>query len=185
MRLFLTINLNQAIREEVDQSLPLIKQQFKGKFVPKENWHVTMLFLGDVKDQLLPQLEKAMELAIQDVKPFVLYLDGIGAFPSIKKPNILWAGVKGDLEPLQLLYEKLLVEIKKTKIPFDAKPKYTPHLTLARKVERVITNGDPFKQISLTSTTWEVNALECYQSVLTSGGPIYKNILDRRFGKNE
>jgi len=184
MRLFLSINLNPQVREEVAKELPTIQRYFKGKFVPKENWHVTMLFLGEVDDHLIPQLEEAMDTAAKKANPFSLYIEGIGAFPSAKKPNILWAGVKGDLDPLQRLYDDLLQELKKTPIPFDAKPKYTPHLTLARKAE-ILSKENPFDEVHLKSTEWQVNALECYQSILKPGGAEYKNILQKRFGENE
>ena len=180
LRLFITVNMSQVVKNQVAQVIPNIKSHYKGRFVPMDNWHITTLFLGEVEEEKLPKLEKAMETVSQQIRPFRLSIEGIGAFPSMKKPNILWAGVKGDLQSFEKLYHQLIQAIQPLEIDFDAKPKFTPHLTLARKV---VVQGDCEREqdITLQSDTWIVDSLELYQSTFVHQGVKYHRVLKTNF----
>ncbi|TCS84517.1 RNA 2',3'-cyclic phosphodiesterase [Tepidibacillus fermentans] len=179
LRLFITINLEQQIKDQVRMVLPSLKCRFKGRFVPSEHWHITTLFLGEVEEDQIPLIEQSMKEAVKVIRPFQLWIEGIGAFPSLKKPNILWAGVGGDLKPLNQLYHQLIKTIEPLKIDFDAKPVYTPHLTLARKV--IPQTCQETGELNLKTKPWTVNALELYQSIFIHQGVKYHRILKTNF----
>ncbi|MFV9510070.1 RNA 2',3'-cyclic phosphodiesterase [Tepidibacillus sp. LV47] len=179
MRLFIAINMEHSIKDQVGSILPSLKNRYKGRFVPIENWHITTLFLGEVEEGKIPLIEQAMKEAVKKMVPFQLWVEGIGAFPSMAKPNILWAGVQGDLQPLHQLYQQLIKAIRPLKINFDAKPIFTPHLTLARKV--IIQPSSKTEEIILKTTPWTVNALELYQSIFTKDGVKYNRIIKTYF----
>ncbi|KXG43821.1 RNA 2',3'-cyclic phosphodiesterase [Tepidibacillus decaturensis] len=178
MRLFVALKLAEHVKNELKQQLPIIRNSLQlGKWVPEENWHITLLFLGEVDEKEMESLDQALNEAVKNVVPFQLQLKNISAFPSENKPNILWAGVHGDLQMLNKLYQNFVEALTKTKITFDAKPKYTPHVTLARKV------NVPFKKenFKLTSSVWQVTSLTLYQSVFTVSGVKYQPILTKEF----
>ncbi|OEG00052.1 2'-5' RNA ligase [Vulcanibacillus modesticaldus] len=178
MRLFITINMSSQVKEEIVNLMPNIKLKFQGgRWVPKENMHITMLYLGEVPDEKLGSVDKAMFEAIKGIDPFELWVEGIGAFPNTKKPNILWAGVQGELKFLIKLYRQLLKEVQNEGLPYDAKPHFKPHLTLARKISTIANDDDIF----LKTSSWRVDSLELYQSIFINGGVKYKRLLSKKF----
>ncbi|WP_339062054.1 RNA 2',3'-cyclic phosphodiesterase [Tepidibacillus marianensis] len=179
MRLFITVNMSQEIRDQVTKALPLIKCRFDGKFVPMDHWHITTLFLGEVDEKKIPLIEQAMKTAVRGMILFPLWIEGIGAFPSMKKPNILWGGVKGELQSFNQLYQQLIRAIEPLQIDFDAKPVFTPHLTLARKVRPK--TCDENSEIQLKTTHWVVDGLELYQSTFINQGVKYHRVFKTNF----
>lgn len=178
MRLFITVNMSENVKEDLANELPIIKSNYQsGKWVPKENLHITMLFLGEVEKEKLGLVEASMEEAIKGINSFQLWLEGLGVFPNEKNPKILWAGVRGDSDELKKLYSQLLHAAQKKGIPFDAKPHYTPHVTLARKIG----SGNIKEEIGLETSKWLVNELELYESIFTPEGVKYQKILTKKF----
>ncbi len=178
MRLFITVNMSRRAKEKITEVLPTLKAKIRGgKWVIPDNLHITMLFLGEVGEGSLAEVERVMTEAVQGFTPFQLRLEGLGVFPNASRPKILWAGVNGEQDKLNQLYQNLLHQIKKTKLPFDAKPAYTPHVTLARKI------GDGFEEgmMDLKTEEWQVDSLELYQSTLKKTGVIYHKIKEIPF----
>ena len=178
MKLFVTVNMSTYIKEEIMEIMPQLRSNItEGRFVPMDNLHITMLFLGEVDKEKLSLVEKAMDESIKGIEPFVLMIEGLGVFPNEKHPNILWAGVKGDIVVLNKLYGKLLENIRKLGLPHDAKSSYTPHVTLARKI------GDGYQkgEISLKSKKWQVDSLELYESLLSKDGIKYQKLFTKKF----
>lgn len=103
------------------------------RFVAPDQWHVTLRFLGDVTDApgRLAQLEEALRRSIAACRSFTLALAGLGCFPSLTRPRVLWAGVSGDTEQLQILQHR----VAEATHPFAVsplEPDFHPHVTLAR-----------------------------------------------------
>jgi len=171
--------MNQPIRDQVAKVMPNIKCRFDGRFVPMDHWHITTLFLGEIDPKKLLLIEQAMKTAVKGMSPFPLWIEGIGAFPSMNKPNILWGGVKGELQLLNQLYHQLITAIEPIKIEFDAKPVFKPHLTLGRKVRaKECENMD---DIQLKTIHWMVDGLELYESKFINQGVKYHRIFITNF----
>lgn len=178
VKLFITVNIDVGVKKDIAGALPAIKARIKqGRFIPTENMHITLLYLGEVERTRLSEVENILATTVKNTNPFELRLEGMGVFPNENNPNILWAGVKGELESLNKLYDKLLGNIKKTDLPYDAKPKYSPHVTLARKIGHGYQKGE----LQLTSRSWQVNSLELYESISTPNGVQYRQILSKKF----
>jgi len=177
MRLFLTINMSPTVRDEIANLIPRLRANYqKGRWVPKDNLHITMLFLGEVEENKLTEINNVLDESIIGISPFKLWIEGIGGFPNNKKANILWAGVKGEIDNLNQLYQQVIENISKTELSFDAKSEYTPHVTLARKVFESVSND-----FSLKTDEWTVDSLELYQSVFKDRGVMYKKIISKTF----
>ncbi|TAN63569.1 RNA 2',3'-cyclic phosphodiesterase [bacterium] len=99
-------------------------------FVRPENIHLTLKFLGDVDKGRLTAIKEALEKATESVKVFTVTVEGLGAFPSLKNPRVLWVGVNENamLSQLQDRLEKALFDVGFEK---EGRP-FKPHLTLAR-----------------------------------------------------
>ena len=130
MRLFIAINFDDEVKRKlVEMQNRLRKCALRGNFTSYNNLHLTLVFLGEVSDNL-ELLHKAMNNVT--VSPFSITISGDGRFKR-DRGDIWWAGVEenGSLNLLQSQLSKALLD---TGFPVEER-KYTPHLTLAREVQ--------------------------------------------------
>ncbi len=108
MRLFVAVDVDESVRERIK---PLLKElsSINGiKAVEPENLHITLLFLGEVCEGKLSRIEE--RLAEVDFQPFKISFEGVGAFPNVNSPRVVWIGVKEEGKLTNLandVYEKL------------------------------------------------------------------------------
>jgi 2'-5' RNA ligase len=100
-------------------------------WVPPERMHVTLAFLGEVTDDVAARVGAGLADAVRDVPPFALRVAGGGAFPRAARPNVLWAGITGDVEALDVLARKAFRAARAAGVAIERAP-YVPHLTVAR-----------------------------------------------------
>ncbi len=132
IRAFIAIELPAKLIEAlgaVETELKASLRAAKG-WVRPENIHLTVRFLGDVDEKMLPDITVGLKKAAQEHKPFTLSAGGVGGFPGLRAPRVLWVGVKESPE-LQRLHQniedRLLAEgFAKEQRPFKA------HLTFLR-----------------------------------------------------
>lgn len=95
--------------------------------------HITLRFLGGVPERRMPLVMDAASGVASHTLPFSLSLSGLGAFPTVQKPRVIWVGLDRDAgyERLQTLYENL--DSKLTERGFQPEERsFSPHITLAR-----------------------------------------------------
>jgi RNA 2',3'-cyclic 3'-phosphodiesterase len=100
------------------------------RLTSRAQWHVTLVFLGEVPDDRLPDVDAALRTSV-GTEPLRLRIAGGGRFGTI-----LWAGLSGDVDRLTELGETARRELARARLPFDARP-FRPHLTLARPGDRM------------------------------------------------
>lgn len=139
--------------------------------VPTEQLHLTLKFLGDVENSMLPDIREA--LGTINVTPFPLCLKGVGHFPPRGKPRVLWVGITPALEvtTLRNKVEKALADIG---IPRDSR-KFSPHITLARLKESPLARVTQFLAgNSLFETpAFTIREFHLYSSTLSSRGAVH------------
>ena len=132
MRLFVAVNFPFEIKKALGlfiQDLKKVKADLK--WVEPENLHLTLHFLGNVRQEQAPAVTEALSRSAAGITPFTLKLSGVGVFPSREKPRVFWAGAAGDTAALLQLSRQVRHEMKE--LGFDpGKNKFSPHLTLAR-----------------------------------------------------
>ncbi len=96
-----------------------------------ERWHLTLLFLGAVPPATLEPLTERVAGAVAAAQPMTLQLIGGGRFGSLRRPQVLWAGVAGDVDALTALAGRLARAARSLELPVDDRP-FRPHLTLGR-----------------------------------------------------
>lgn len=126
-RLFLSIDLPEYVKDSLSQ---LCTEEQKGfHFVPRERFHLTLKFIGDIPGQFQPQIERAID-PIQ-VHPFLLPIEGLGVFPPIGHPHAVWAGVASAHPRLFQLHKR--IEDALFNIGIEPEKRiYHPHITIAR-----------------------------------------------------
>ena len=148
------------------------------KPVPPENVHLTLRFLGEIETNLLEKIIDILRLI--DFQPFEIRLRGTGAFPSMKKINVIWIGLERGQEELTKLSRLLETHLIKLGFPQD-KRGFSPHITIARlrsgrNREAVADLLHESKEKNYGSMM--VHAIRLKKSVLTPQGPIYSTIFE-------
>ena len=155
--------------------------------VNPEGVHLTLKFLGDVAASQVGAVSSAMEGAAADARPFDLELRGVGGFPDLRRPRVLWVGVAGDLEALQRLYEAVEEALAPLGFPPEGRA-FTPHLTLARLRDGTSPEDRARAATQLTSLAWEegarvpVRGVSLMRSTLRPGGAVYARLRWAGFG---
>ncbi len=109
------------------------------RWVAPENFHITLLFLGEQDSARLPEIHSAIERVSQQVAPFDWSVQGLGVFPNWNRPSVLWAGVQEGVQPLSRLARLLEAELSDEP---SGKP-FHPHITFARlKSEQIARHRD-------------------------------------------
>ncbi len=179
LRTFIAIELTNELHEE----LHILQQEFKksdidAKWVEANNIHLTLKFLGNVDTGQIEKIKDILEEISKQTKPFYLHLAGVGAFPKLDYPRVLWVGIdEGKNETIEIA-KKLEEELEKIGFQKENRP-FSLHLTLARI--RSPKNKDKLKvlveQTSFTSNNKVyVNKLTLFKSTLTLQGSIYETI---------
>ena len=161
MRLFIAIQLSEKMRKALVSCLhDLKKQGVEGNYVPAQNLHLTLAFIGEYRD---PEQVKRI-LASVPLPAFRLALSEKGNFG-----NILWAGVKGN-QKLKTYVRDLRAALKNAGIPFED-DRFTPHNTLIRKVSA----RSPY-QVHLPKAEMEVKRASLMKSETKNGKVTYREV---------
>ena len=164
MRLFIAVPVPAAARRALlDAQEELKKQGARGRYVPGDNFHITLKFLGETED--LADITRAMAAAVSDVRPFSLRLGDYGAFPGGKGQtgHVAVEDITGELNRLYELLESALFD---EGFPAGRK-KFLPHVTLARSLEEVVTPP------AVRHEKFWAEGLVLYESQFTKAGMVY------------
>ncbi|MEU1486354.1 RNA 2',3'-cyclic phosphodiesterase [Streptomyces sp. NPDC005752] len=136
------------------------------RWTARAGWHYTLAFLGNVDEELLPELYSRLERGAHRTEPFPLRIRGGGRFDG----RALWAGAGGDLVTLRLLAERAHAAARRSGVPMEAHRRYTPHLTLARS--RVPADLTPYTAAleGFEGTEWEAAEMALVRSDLPVDG---------------
>lgn len=135
MRTFIAINLEPEIKRTLSlliQELGLQDKERRSiKWVRKEGMHLTLKFLGEIKEDKVSQIENVLKNTVKNFSPFSIKIKGTGSFPSGKKnPRVFWVGVK-DEKNIKALHALVEDEMEKLGFPKERR-EFHPHLTLGR-----------------------------------------------------
>ncbi|MGH7608219.1 MAG: RNA 2',3'-cyclic phosphodiesterase [Gemmatimonadales bacterium] len=178
MRLFIALNLPDDVRRPLWDALgPLRATPLPVRWVSQDNIHVSLKFLGEVDEGREPALRDALRAAAQRAggKGITLQVGGFGAFPDVRRPQVLWAGVEPD-PALELLQHEVERAFAPLGFATDARP-FRPHLTLGRA--RRTARPRAFQALAATMAALEFTAttvvadLDLMQSRLQPDGPQY------------
>ena len=133
IRLFVAVGLPDSVKTELGSLIQALKAADVDGVRPvrPEGIHLTLKFLGDVDGNRVDAIVEALSSAAAGHSPFRLGLGEPGAFPSLRKPRVLWVGVDGDMEALASLQSDVEGALETVGFARDSQA-YSPHLTLAR-----------------------------------------------------
>jgi 2'-5' RNA ligase len=187
IRLFIAWPLSPEVEQELGRIEFLLKQKGgRVSWVAPKNIHLTARFLGDTDEKLVVNLKDLIDSVAEKPHAVSLTIDKLGAFPDMKRPRVIWAGLSGDTSPLQAtadLIERAVCELGYTPEP----KKFRPHLTLGRVkdprgVEALMMAVQQFRP---SPTSVVLDRLVLFRSTLTPQGSIYERLHERVVGASE
>jgi len=178
VRLFIAIELDESHRTAITRWQDGVRPRCDGvRWIPLVQLHLTVKFLGDVRDQDVLDLSHAIRRASTVSGPFELRVSGCGCFPPRGAVRIVWVGAKEESGVLRRLVEAVEDECESAGFPREAKP-FSPHITIGRvrddrsggKLRAIVEAG------SLPERVQSVKMLSLMESVLAPKGPTYTSI---------
>lgn len=168
MRVFLSISLPNIIKNEIFKIQKKIEslELFQANYVRKENLHITLIFLGKIKQNTLPALIDKL-----DKVKFDSFIAMLRKIEIKKEKSIIWITVNSEE------LHKLVQNIRKNLSNFiENKTTFKAHITLARIKEIKNTNFNQIKNFVIENLRWRISKFDLVQSTLKQHGPEYKII---------
>jgi 2'-5' RNA ligase len=172
VRAFIAVFSPPEVRKEIHASARRLLSGYQVRWIKPENVHLTLKFLGNVREEALDSICAALSEVCAGYAPFDVGLMGLGAFPSPRRARILWAGVGLGSDRLRSLAADIDVGLALLGFESEKRP-YTPHLTLGR------IRGRPASLVLPPSTEgprFRAERVELMESTLTPEGSIYKTL---------
>ena len=194
LRAFIAIQLSDDLKRQIERVQTDLKRQASklgGRgglgWTRPEGIHLTLKFLGDIPETQVEALGEVLRRAASTVEPFVLEARGVGAFPNLRKPRVLWLGLHGgerEMETLRRLYAAVEEGAAELDFPKESRA-FTPHLTLAR-----VRDSGPagtLEQILAESQdrvvgAWTAGAMSLIRSELRQNGTVYTTLVEVPLG---
>jgi RNA 2',3'-cyclic 3'-phosphodiesterase len=172
LRLFAAIEIPDEIRGALAEAVKPVRERFpKARWVPIQNQHVTVKFLGSTYPRLVEWVTETVSSVAREHEPFETRVEGLGAFPNARRARVLWAGLADAERRLERLAASLDETLAREVAPEQRA--FTPHLTVAR-FEPPVPLDSP--EISFESEPFEVDRIVLFRSHLRRPAPVYEPI---------
>lgn len=132
MRFFIALEIPEIDQKQLQTVQHKLKELIpEARLTDPEKLHLTLAFIGEHPDDMQANLVEVIKASARNIHPFTLapaYIDG---FPNIHNPNTFWIGVKGDIDKLLLIRERVKDGLKELSLLVDER-RFTPHIAIAK-----------------------------------------------------
>jgi 2'-5' RNA ligase len=182
MRLFVAVEIDDEARRAAAATAEALRAAIgpglKMRWVPPENLHLTVRFIGHVDDGRAPAILEALTSPL-DTTPFDLELGGCGAFPPSGAPRALWIGLTQGMAGLTSMHEAFNTRLLSFGFEPERRP-FSAHLTLARIKDAPSGTGrvvrEALRRVTPLSARSRVTRATIFQSHLSPKGSRYEPI---------
>ena len=162
------VNIQSMLKSTIEPKGVKVRWVMNGKM------HLTLKFLGNTTQGSIDNLNEALFNAVKSAKVINLSISGTGAFPVKGRPNVLWLGIKGDIDELK----QLTVNINNSLEPLGfitEKRDFLPHVTIARikSNQKKIPNISNYLNTTFTELPMKIVKISLMQSESFSKGTFY------------
>jgi 2'-5' RNA ligase len=182
MRLFVAVEIDDRARhvaEAVKEKLQgALDSTLRARWVPAENMHLTVRFIGHVDDDRVPALIEALTPPL-GIAAFDMEFGGCGVFPRTGPPRAVWIGLRHGLPSLASMHDTFNRRLVPLGFAPETRP-YSAHLTVARIKDaskgagRALRNA--LDRVAVPSTRSHVTRATLFQSHMSSKGPRYEPV---------
>jgi 2'-5' RNA ligase len=175
-RTFISIELGDETRQraaELQEELRAAGARLR--WVRPHNLHFTLRFLGEIPAAQVARAIVATRDAVRLAVPFDITVAGLGAFPSLERPQVIWVGTPEGSQALEGLAQGVNQALARERFPSDPR-KFRPHLTLGRVRDdrrwgELVRGLHRFQDVVIGQE--RVEAVTVMESRLTVEGPVY------------
>jgi len=175
MRVFVAIEISN---KEVINSIKKIQDKINidAKPVETKNFHFTLQFLGEISEEIKHKIIQALHTI--EFSSFSITLKGVGAFPKLKFPRVIWIGTDENGGNMLIQLSKKVEKVMEPLGFFSDKP-FKPHITIFRIKKKIgdITNELESQKV-VDFGMQEISSIKLKKSELTSSGPIYSDLME-------
>jgi 2'-5' RNA ligase len=180
IRLFIAIELPDKVKRELMalQQRLAVEPSAGIKWVSPQGIHLTLKFLGWVAPNRVEDIKTAIAEAVKPFAPFEVGLSGLGGFPNLRRLNVVWCGLTGDVSRLGDLQQSIEQHVSPLGYPTENRA-FSPHLTLARLREDVNAGARQMLAAKIAETKYQsglsisVDSVNLMQSQLLPAGAVY------------
>lgn len=203
MRAFIAIELSQSLHTHLHSLQSHLAEALKQtpdaanalRWISAENIHLTLRFLGDSSAEQIQQISVGLDELASKHAGFDLTLAGIGCFPNVRRPNIVWVGVGGQVRELTNLQRPIEQLALSAGFAAEDRP-FSPHLTIGRarkdastgqlgQLGRALQSAATSAPITGWHATVDVRSITLMQSDLRPAGAIYTPIKRIDLGREQ
>jgi 2'-5' RNA ligase len=185
IRSFLAIELPKLILRKIEEvQRDLRSTRADVRWVNPEKIHLTLKFFGNIEESRIDPIFKSIEEPIRNTPPYSIEVKGVGAFPQLRNPRVIWMGLVDGKEILTSFQKQIETQLEKMGFQPEDRP-FHPHLTLGRmkssrgKEELV---GRMEKHREEEFGDFQVERVILFKSDLTPSGPIYTLLKELKLG---
>lgn len=185
LRLFVAISLPENVKDEIEKTQRELRTALPGNFIrwtKREQFHLTLKFLGNVAEARVNELITALRDACLNFSALRLRAERIGFFPDLRLPRVVWVGVHDDHDMLPRLQEGIEVAVKNFTAERSEK-EFTGHVTLGRIPQIKRPQAETLKKVAPGLSDrffgeWMAEKVELIRSELSSNGSRYSTLAD-------
>jgi len=185
IRSFLAIEIPGPILRKVGEVQGGLKSSRADvRWTNPETIHLTLKFFGNIEESRIDPILKSIEEPIRNTLPFSVKVRGVGAFPHLKNPRVIWIGLVDEKETLTSLQKQIETYLEKIGFQPEDRP-FRPHLTLGRMKssrgkEELAGRMERYREEAFGD--FEVERVVLFKSDLKPSGPIYTPLGEIRLG---
>ncbi|MCX7940673.1 MAG: RNA 2',3'-cyclic phosphodiesterase, partial [Endomicrobia bacterium] len=134
MRTFIAVELEKNVLDTIGDFVFKTYREIdsnKISWVKKENLHITLKFLGEINEKQVEVVKSVLDSVVKNIKEFKIIIEGIGVFPKIDFPRVLWLGIKDGAQKISELANFIDNELSNKGFAKEQK-EFVAHLTIAR-----------------------------------------------------
>jgi 2'-5' RNA ligase len=183
LRAFIASELPPALQDSIQSAAADLREKLRGgliRWVPAHNVHLTLKFLGDVSTSSLDLIEQMMTAEAAAFPAFEVQVEGLGCYPNLRRPRVLWVGLKA---PAELASLQRAVESAAARLGYEPEERdFSAHLTIGR-VRQNVSSGDVHTirtalencQVGALGSA-QVDAIHLFKSELRPEGSVYTKL---------
>jgi 2'-5' RNA ligase len=190
LRVFIAIELPAHVCDAIQKQTVRLRQTLGNdlvRWVPTQNMHLTLKFLGDTNSSHLDFLKQMLAREADSHPQFDLQLGGLGAFPTLRRPHLLWIGIHASADLASLQRD---VEAGTTRLGYEQDERaFSPHLSIGRVRQNI--NPPESQKIRAALDTIQlgnigvarVDSIHLFKSDLQPSGSIYTKLFSAPLSK--
>jgi len=180
LRCFIAVTLPASLKQSVGKMIGSLRDAGADiKWIPEENLHLTLKFLGATGEEKIGEIAGALRKKISPHRPFYITIGGVGCFPGGRHPRVIWVGIQ-EYGPLEDIYRAAEDVMAQFGYPPEDRP-FSPHLTIGRvrsgkRLAEGLKRLEEFRTVGFDE--FEVKGVTLMKSELKPGGAEYSSLAE-------